>query len=817
VIAVAALAAATPSAAATRPAAGDQQPDAGAMATADPAAAGPQRRDRFRFAIPAGTLGEALDAFARITGVQIRVDTDALATLPSPAVSGLLTADDALQALVAGTGTGYVWSGPDTVTLRLEQAEAVTVTAPAPALRSPKYTQPLRDTPQTITIIPREIIDQQGSTSLRDTLRNAPGITLMAGEGGAAPGDNLLIRGFAARNDVYVDGARDSGVLSRDTFNTESVEVVKGPSSAVTGRGAVGGSVNLSTKRAGLDDAASFQAIGGTAESARVTADVNRHLGAHAGLRLNAMWQDAGVARRDAVRDRAWGAASSLAFGLGTPSELTLGYQHLQQDNIPDYGLPGTLPAAAADQGITVRDLDFRNFYGLTSRDREEVTSDSGTVVASHAFGPSVSLRTLARYGRHDLRRVVTPPRAATPAASADDPGFDPDAAQMRRTDTKYQFRTDRAFTSQTDLTWRTETGRLRHAIVGGVEVGREWQPSYGVTDAFTHGRPPVTDFFHPQPEQAYVPALVRTGASSDGRSRSAGAYLFDTIQPGDRWQVDLGMRWDRIAVDYRTVEASGETAEYRRVDAAPSGRAAVVFKPRPEGSLYALYSTSFNPSFDGGFGLTLADRRGSLADLPPEHTRNLEAGVKWDLRPSLAVAAAVFHTEKTNAKTTDEAGATVLAGDQRVQGIELTLSGRLTSRWSVFGGMAVMDGKVRESGNPDEIGRQLSYVPRVSGTLWSAFQVPGVRLTIGAGAQYTDGYFFTNTNAVTSANAAAMRDLTQYWLFDAMARYDLSPRVSLQINGTNLANARYIDRGYSGHFVPGPGRALRIGPTFRF
>jgi len=775
-------------------------------------AAGPQPGRLFQIDIPAGTLGAATDRLAALTGLQIRFATPDLRGLASPAVAGLLTAEQALRALVGETIIGVTFTAPDRVTLDVRTSDAVTVSGRAPALSSPKFTGPLRDTPQTIDVIPAAVIQQEAASTLRDALRNTPGITLTAGEGGTAPGDNLLIRGFSARNDVYVDGARDPGVVTRDTFNTEALEVTKGPSSSISGRGATGGSVNIVSKTPTLRNAIAGTFMAGSAESGRTTADLNRRLGEHTAARLNLMWQNQGVPRRDDVRNRSWGVAPSGGFGLGTATDVTLSYQHLQQNNVPDYGLPATLPQLAADRGVTIDDLDFANFYGLLSRDHEKTRSDLGTVALRHAFDPRLSLRTLTRYGRNVLDRVVTPPRAATAAASAADPGFDATQAQMRRTDTKYQFRTDETLVNQTDLTWRLDTGALTHAVTAGAELSHDRQPSYAMIDTFTNGRPPVTDLFRPDDTQPYAAALMRSGASTIGTSTTIAGYAFDTITLG-RWQADLGLRWDRVAVAYDSVAATGARGEFTRRDVAPSGRAAILFKPKPAGSLYATYATSFAPSFDGAFGLTLT---AATEQLPPEKTHNLEGGVKWEIRRAL-VTAAIFHNEKTNAKTVDESGAAVLAGNQSVDGVELSLTGDLTDRWSALAGLALMNGTINESGVAGEVGRQLSYVPRATFNVWSTYRVPRTHLTVGGGAQFTDGYFFTNTNALATANAAAIQRLTRYWLFNAMASYDVTRHLRLQVNATNLADARYVERGYTGHFIPGAGRGVLAGPVFTF
>jgi catecholate siderophore receptor len=750
----------------------------------------------------------------------VTLGVESIGSIHSPGVSGSFTNEQALQAIVAGTSLRVRLTSLTSAVIELAAAaESVEVTgrAPTAVVSSPKYTQPLRDTPQTLVIIPQAVLQDQGVTSLRDALRNTPGITLTAGEGGTAPGDNLLIRGFSARNDVYIDGARDPGVVSRDTFNTEAIEVAKGPSSVTAGRGSTGGSVNLVTKSANLRDSTEVRVSGGNASQKRSTLDVNRRVSETIAVRLNGMWQDSGTPGRDDVTQKGWGFAPSVGFGLGQPTTVTIGYQRLQQNNVPDYGLPGTLPDIAVAAGKTVDDLDFSNFYGLVSRDHEKVTSDVVTGTVEHRFGRGRSLRNLTRFGRNYLDRVVTPPRAASAANGGADPGYDPAVAQIRRTDTKYQYRDDKTVSNQTDLTTSFGTGSVHHDVVTGLELARDSQPTHAATDLFTKGRPPLTDLYHPDPLQSYTPVIAPTGATSDASSQSAAVYAFDTVKLTDKLQADLGVRWDHVAVDYTTVSATGVSANFGRVDKAVSGRTGIVYKPVTRGSVYGAYSTSFSPSYDGAFGLTLAATGANSTALPPERSRNLEAGTKWDLKSTLLATAAVFHTEKTNAKTIDATtGATVLAGDQQITGIEFGLSGKLTSRWGVFTGLSLMHGRVEQSLVAAEVDQRLSYVPEQSFNLWSTYRLPR-NVTLGGGAQFTGGYYFNNTNALTSANAAAIQRLTRYWLFNAMVSHRLTTHFDLQVNLNNLANERYVERGYTGHFVPGPGRSVLVSPVITF
>ena len=251
------------------------------------------------------------------------------------------------------------------------------------------------------------MIQQQGATTLRDVLRNVPGITYQAGEGGGGlPGDTLTMRGFGASSDIFVDGVRDVGAYTRDAFNLEQVEVVKGPSSTFGGRGSVGGAINLVTKSPHALPDYGFSLNAGTAESKRGALDVNVPLSTDDGaaFRVNAMWNDEKVPGRDVVENQSWGLAPSLALGLGSATRFTAAYQHVSQDNVPDYGLPW----AALDASPEV---DQSNFYGLRNYDFERISSDSGTIQFDRDLSRAVTLRNVTRYGETIRDHAITAPR----------------------------------------------------------------------------------------------------------------------------------------------------------------------------------------------------------------------------------------------------------------------------------------------------------------------------------------------------------------------------------------------------------------------
>lgn len=761
-------------------------------------------RDRFvpsdmparRFDIPAGPLGSALRAFETVTGLEVRLADEAIREVESPGVSGLLTADQALDRLLEGTSVHFRFVDAGTVALEFGLSETVDVVSQA-APSSPKYLEPLRDTPQTMTVIPHGMIEQQGATTLREVLRNVTGISIQAGEGGGGlPGDNLSIRGFAARNDIFVDGVRDLGAYSRDPFNVEQVEVAKGPASLYAGRGSTGGSLNLSSKSPNLAVAHSAAISAGTDELARATVDVNQPLEGIDGsaLRLNLMWNNAGTPGRDEVTSRRWGFAPSLAFGLGTPTRVTLSYSHLDQDNVPDYGIPW-VPATnvpLAHLANRPAPVGFDNFYGLTDRDHEKTVTGLATAEVEHDLNDSLTFRSLVRHGRSERDSIITAPRFASSDSTAI-------TRQLQSRDLE-----DTILAFQNDVTTSFETGAVDHALVAGVEVVRETSENH----ARTGPAAPLADLYDPDPGAPYSGPITRTGARTESTADTAAVYVSDTMKIGERWQLTGGLRLDRFGLELESVAVDGAATPFARTDEVLSWRAGVVHKPVPDGSVYVAAGTSFNPSSEGATGLSLT---AATAALEPERSRGYEAGTKWDLLGArLSLNAAVFRTEKTNARTPGIAPgdpATVLQGEQRVDGLEIGASGRITDRWQAFFGYTYLDSEVVRSNTPAEVGQELANTPDHSASLWTTYRVrPDVE--VGGGAQYVGERFNNNTGT---------RVAPDYLLFDAMASYDVNERFSLRLNVTNLTDERYIDRVGGGHFVPGAARSVSLTTGVKF
>ncbi len=709
-------------------------------------------------------------------------------------------------------------------------------------VQSRQYTEPLRDVPQSVTVIPRALIEEQNATSLRDVLRNVPGISMQAGEGGGGPGgDFLSVRGFNARNDVYIDNIRDFGGYSRDPFNFEAVEVIKGPASSYTGRGSTGGSINLVSKVPSFDSSF-YQATlgGGTEDFKRFTFDVNQELTPlwegrrvetdesgkekvvitepflKTSFRLNGLWTEGDVSNRDEVDYSRWGIAPSLTLGFGKDASLMLSYFHLEQDNVPDYGIPwvpstqAVLPQRFWNKPPPV---DFDNFYGLLERDNEEISTDIATLRYEQKVDNWFSLRNTARYGQTHRDSITTAPRFIANVTN-------PSVAIIRQFQARDQV--DEIIANQLDMRFSFEAFAARHELVTGIDFAHESaENKLRAADAA-----PPADLYNPNPHQPYLGTITYTGAVNESVSDNVGLFLGETMKFwGDKIQLSGGLRWDYYEAELEQRAAPtvpgglAPAAVFERIDRVFSYRVALAYKPVSIGTVYVAYGTSFNPSAEGA--VSLAPLTAATALLEPEENRTFEIGTKWDLlQERLALTAAVFRTDKTNARTpglTVNDPPTVLDGEQRVQGFEIGAAGNITEHWKVFGGYTYLDSEIRKTnalttdpitGNlvPQE-GNRLPQTPEHSFNLWTAYALPWA-IEIGAGVSFVDDRFSSADN---------LRVAPDYWLFDALISKQFTKNIKAQINVYNLADERYIDRVGGGHFIPGAGRtaAVTVGIAF--
>jgi catecholate siderophore receptor len=741
-----------------------------------------------KFSIPADSLELVLIAFQKTSGLQVVIPNDAMRTIPSPGVLGVYTVEQALKQILAGTGLNYRYTDSKTVTLEIQGAnETVEVRTDSQLqIASPKYTEPLLDTPQTISVISKETIEEQGATTLRDVLRNVPGLTITAGEGGTPAGDNLTLRGFSARNDIFIDGVRDISPQSRDPFNLEEVDVVKGPGSVYTGRGSTGGSINLLNKTPNLKKTFAGSVDLGTDRTRRFTGDINVPLSDSIAFRLNLLAHHSQVPGREVVNFNRWGLAPSITWGVGKPTRFTVSYYKLKQNNLSDYGIPwvpvtNTALVAFRDRPAPVpRDT----YYGLKDRDHEDLDSDLVTLKFEHDFNDALSLRNQFRFSDSTRDSIASPPR------------FDNDTSSNVHRELRSWQTDDRVWDNQTDFVAQFSTGPISHALVTGLDLTREGNIRHTRT-----GTNMTTSFLNPNPDDVYTGTIIESPIVGDVTANSQAVYAFDTAKFGKQWEFTGGLRWDRFDAD--GISTTGVLVS--RVDRMLSGRAGIVFKPVPAGSFYASYGTSLNPSLEG-----LSYNTANTV-IDPEKTYTFEAGSKWSFfEGRMLFSGAGFRVEKLNARTPGLLPGDppqVLQGKQRVDGIELSITGNMTRKWQMLAGYTLLDSETIDSNTITEIGKRLVNTPRNSFNAWSTYRLDN-GLTFGGGARFVDKRYGNTINT---------RLVDAYWTFDAMATYPLNNHIDLQLNLYNLTDKFYFDRLGGGHVVPGPGRAVSLRTSFRF
>ena len=735
----------------------------------------------------------------------VQLPADTLGMMESPGVSGTYAIDAALEALLDGTALAATRSG-STITIDVRGVrESVEVTGRLlPRVESPKYATTLSATPQTIQVIPQAAMSEQGSFTLSDAMRNVPGITLQAGEGGGASGtagDMFNMRGFSAANSLFVDNVRDDGLITRDVFNLEQVEVYLGPTGSDVGRGNAAGYVNMTTKTPQLGSTYSGALTYGTADAVRATADVNVQLPAGepgswlagTALRVNAMWQDGGVAGRDYAENERRAIAPSLALGLGTPTRITVSGQFTRQDNVPDYGIPGAAwtELLTPTSVLTSRPVDQENYYGSPDVDFDHAEQTSVTARLDQDLAGNWSLRNQTRYNDTSREAVITAIQSPT--------------SYVPETETvifgrQVNFRENAIFANQTTLTGRVITGALSHSLTAGVELVGEDYSAPGMGGGGTRAPESIYD---PNPFATitgYAPAP--TGATTDATTRTIAVSGFDVVNIG-KLQLSGGLRVENYDTEFRSLAVTGIRTDVDAADTVVSGKAGVLYQVTPTLNAYVSYGSTVTPPGSGNFALSTQPNNANNPNVDPQVSRNFEVGGKWDLfQRRLSANLALFDTRNENVIYTIDATTVPPLfnqdDEQHVQGATVGLVGQITDHWSVMANFAYIDGK-QNSQNIDLDGMRLTLLPERSGSLWTTYKLPfGVE--VGGGVRYV-GERFTNV-----LNA---RKVEAYVAADATLGYEFARDFTLRLNAFNLFDKRFADQISGGHFVPGPGRSV--------
>lgn len=648
--------------------------------------------------------------------------------------------------------------------------------APKSTSTALKTETPLLDTPQSITIVTKELIRDQAMQSIGDVTRYVPGIETAQGEGNR---DTVVFRGSSSTSDFYVDGIRDDVQYYRDLYNIESVEALKGSNAMIFGRGGSGGVINRVTKQAGWNDVREVSLSVGSNSQRRVSADVGQALNDKVALRVNAMTEDSDSYRQGVSIKRS-GINPTVAVRLGANTSLVLGYEHFKDERTADRGIPSFKGKPFA--------TDSGTFFGSAEQSPTWARVDAFSALFEHDFGGGVSLRNRTRYADYDKFYQNIFPGAVSA-----------DGSTVRIS--AYNNRTARTnLFNQTDLLFSLTTGAVKHKFATGLEFGSQETSNFRNTGYF-----PTANFTEVSTANPFVSAPVvfkqsATDADNEGKAKVASVYLQDQIELLPQLQAVLGLRYDRFEVDFLNKRTSTPIAV---TDTPVSPRAGLVYKPVPNVSVYANYSLAFVPRAGEQLGSLNATNKA----FDPEEFKNLEVGAKWDISPRLAASVAVYQLERSNIAVVDPADATkqILVDGQRTKGVELGISGNIAANWSVMGGYAYQDAETRLSKSATAVA---AMVPEHSASLWNRYDFSPV-LGAGLGVVYRDEIFTGTSNTVT---------LASYTRIDAALFYTISKNLKLQLNVENLLDKDYYASANSNdNITPGSPRAFRLALHAKF
>lgn len=641
-----------------------------------------------------------------------------------------------------------------------------------------KTETPLIDVPQTVTVLSREQLDDQGVESLNDALRYVPGVVLGQGEGHR---DQITLRGQSTTADFFLDGLRDDAQYYRSLYNIDRVEVLKGANALIFGRGGGGGVINRVSKapefnKTRTDFAAGLDSFGGWS----LAADLDQPLGESFAARFNATYEDF-ANHRDGYDGHFVGVAPTLGWRLGEATRMVLGYEYADDQRVTDRGVPSFA-------GAPLRGYDD-TFFGSPTANHSAVTAHIARARLDHDFSDALSVNLTGQYAHYDKYYGNVYARSAATATTVELEGYNSDTIREN-------------WIVQGNMVWKGETGGIGHQILLGFEASDQ------LTDAkrseATFG-PAATSRTTVALAQRLTLPTVTFGASSRSslsKVRALSAYVQDQLDLGDLIKVVLGLRYDDFRIT-STNRANGFAAA--RSDGKWSPRAGLIIKPRENVSLYASYAKSFLPQ--SGDQFTVLDA--TTASLAPEEFRNLEAGVKWDLTERLAFTAAIFQIDRTNTRANDPVtGLVVQTGQSRTKGFELAMVGQVTKGLQVTLGYALEDGEIVSTTTAAPAGRTLAQLPRHQFSAWGRYDFTD-RLGVAIGAVRQSEQFATISNAVR---------LPGFTRIDAALFYKVSDTVQLQFNVENLANTDYFPSAHTDNNIStGAPLNARLGAKIRF
>ncbi|WP_407181501.1 TonB-dependent receptor [Bradyrhizobium sp. STM 3562] len=724
---------------------------------------------------------------------------------------------------------------------------------------SGRFPEPVLNTARSVTVLSRQVLDDKNATNLKQAVLSTAGVTLGTGEGGNAFGDRFFIRGFDARNDIFIDGVRDSGVSVRENFFTEQVEILRGPASSFAGRGTAGGAINIVTKQANTENSFyNMDTTFGTDKTKRVVLDVNQVISPTFAVRAGGLFQDAGIAGRSYVTDDRSGGFVAAKWTPVDAVKITADYIHTDIHGLPDFGVPYYRPSTASTAGGPFPDfgVNRNNFYGFANRDFFQVRQDIGTVNTELQITPDLTISDKVRASRSTLNYIGTIPES--PVLT------NPLSASTLSANPQSRYQPTEVLANQTEASYKFNTEGWNHTALGGVELSRETSSidkyaglsSEALPGGFS-GSGSLTGVSVFYPQYTLLPfsgTPTLTGLPTKVNIDTKSVYLLDSANYNDFVILNGGIRYDDYSIatsGYGTVNGVANVFGSQSADfGLPNFNLGLTLKPLPITSVYVAYATSSNPvgaEFDGTSstygGLAPVLNGASNQIFGPEKNTAIEIGNKWELFDRhLLVTGALFQTEKENAREsrniTSPATATaacpyptgtvgtvscITAGAAyRIRGIDLEVGGKITDKWSVFGGLVLMQSEVTKSLVPPanttlyttNVGLPLANVAHQSFSMLSKYQLDDM-WEIGGQAVYRSKMY---GGTLLAANQGT--SLPSYWRFDAFAEAKIDKHWTVKLFVNNIFDKRYYDAFYQSaapFVLEAPGRAAYLVVSARY
>ncbi len=701
-----------------------------------------------------------------------------------------------------------------------------------------RHVKPLAETPQTIEVLTQTRIEESGKSDLRDVLSFIPGITIGTGENGNAFGDRYIIRGHEARSDVFVDGLRDPGMTTRETFATEQIEITKGPSSTFAGRGSTGGAVNSITKKASSEyDFINVRGGLGTDEYHRVTVDGNKRISDSLAARVNFLHSYKEIPDRGPADEERLGALLSATWLPTDRLKLIADYYHLNAEDIPDLGT------------YFVDGTPEKNPPTYVQRDRDFLDTEvnAATLKAHYEFSDALRLENGMRYG--ETKNGYVNSNATTRGVTSSHNGWQ---------EADY-------FGNQLNLFHDAEIAGREHRLVFGVEYTNEdvLNGRYDIDTACwdEDADEAISEPCYVDRDGAFGPSLQYRQAAADGLDptrlwsgtirkgnsnadfdvETVSAYVMDTFDLTDRLTVFAGIRYDDFDYKNTVLPFGSQTpVTYRYSDELWNYHGSLSYEFLDDAMVYVTYSTSSNINGgesdvggNCGYGGICGDSETiGLGD--PEDTENFELGMKWDLMDrKLLASVAAFQITKDDVMESASANAyetsgSYNTGENRVRGVEFSLVGNVTEALSVQLSAALMNSEIRDSyrdgvnevcstsrrtgqttcSKPNDIGKDLGNFADESANLQLRYALTE-QAAAGVSVTYKGEMYVGQPDAAASyrSNAHGTYRYTykvpSYMSTDIFASYKIGRHFSVRLNVNNVFDEDIYTAAYrSGSFV---------------